>query len=257
MEHNFLNFTEKQKDEPIYRVISINRLFQLFETRHNVLVKPIKWEDPFEKFICESITNLKFEDEKNSTVGFRDDLFGQCWTRTRESDAMWRIYSPNKNGVRISTTPRKLLSSLFYNTGEDYRNISCYIGKVKYFKTSELITHINQNVDNWVYNDVNGGGIANSLLFKRSAFKHENEVRLIYNSKFGRRNNSEVHQYSIKPLELIKDIIFDPRIEYSEFKRHKKNLVYHKFDPEKIIKSVLYNIPDFIIESQIFKNEKF
>jgi hypothetical protein len=96
MENNFLNLTEKQKDEPIFRIITINRLFQLFETRNNVLVRPKKWDDPFETFISESITKLKFEDEKDRTVGFRDDLYGQCWTKTRESDAMWRIYSPEK-----------------------------------------------------------------------------------------------------------------------------------------------------------------
>ena len=45
-------------------------------------------------------------------IGFKENLYGQCWTKTRESDAMWRIYSPNKNGVRIMTTPRKLLTAL-------------------------------------------------------------------------------------------------------------------------------------------------
>tara|TARA_R110000796_G_scaffold88850_1_gene191733 strand:- start:2335 stop:3102 length:768 start_codon:yes stop_codon:yes gene_type:complete len=253
METNFLNMTEKQKDEPIFRITSINRLFQLFETRNNVLVRPKKWEDPFETVISESITKLKFEDEKDTTVGFRDDLYGQCWTRTRESDAMWRIYSPDKNGVRISTTPRKLLYSLS-STLDSVKNYSSYIGKVEYFSTPKLKDYVNKNVDKWVYFDIDGRGLANSLLFKRNAFRHENEVRLIYNSKFKGYKSSDIFSYRINPLELIDDIIFDPRIEYAEFKRHKKNLKEFRFN-KKIVKSILYHIPDFKIKSKIFNND--
>jgi hypothetical protein len=253
MERNFLNLTEKQKDEPIFRIISINRLFQLFETRNNVLVKPNKWEDPFETFISKSITKLKFEHEKGNTVGIKDDLYGQCWTRTRESDAMWRIYSPNKNGVRISTTPRKLLNSLALTIGSAKKHYSSYIGKVNYLSTSELKEYVNKNVDRWVYFDFDGRGLASSLLFKRIAFEHENEVRLIYNSKFKGYKDSEIFSYRINPLELIDDIIFDPRIEYAEFKRHKKNLIQFRFE-KKIVKSMLYHIPDFKIKSEIFKS---
>ncbi len=253
MENNYLNLTEKQKDQPIFRIITINRLFQLFETRSNVLVRPKKWDDPFEKFISESITKLKFEDEKETTVGFRDDLYAQCWTKTRESDAMWRIYSPEKNGVRISTTPRKLLNSLS-STLNDVKHYSSYIGKVEYFSTPKLKEYVNESVDKWVYFDIDGRGLANSLLFKRNAFKHENEVRLIYNSKFKGYNNSDIFKYRINPLELIDDIVFDPRIEYAEFERYKKGLQKFRFD-KRIVKSVLYHIPDFEIKSEIFNKD--
>ncbi|ENA1764020.1 hypothetical protein ABF173_001114 [Flavobacterium psychrophilum] len=114
--------------------------------------------------------------------------------------------------------------------------------------------YVNENIDNWVYFDIDGRGLANSLLFKRNAFKHENEVRLIYNSKFKGCENSDIFSYRINPLELIDNIIFDPRIEYAEFKRHKKNLKEFRFD-KKIVKSILYHIPDFKIKSEIFNND--
>ena len=45
---NYINLTEKELDKPIFRVLSVNRLFQLFEDKVNVLVNPKLWEDPFE-----------------------------------------------------------------------------------------------------------------------------------------------------------------------------------------------------------------
>jgi hypothetical protein len=127
MNRNFLNIDEKQKDKSIFRVISIKKLFELFENKENVLVKPTLWDDPFENFIMNSTGEL--EDGQMFSIGFRDHFFGQCWTKTRESDAMWRIYSPDKKAVRIATTPRKLLRSL-YDTSDEYRDIHCYIGGV-------------------------------------------------------------------------------------------------------------------------------
>lgn len=46
------------------------------------------------------------------TFGFRSDFYGQCWTLKSTSDAMWRIYSPKKDAVRVRTTIRKLAESL-------------------------------------------------------------------------------------------------------------------------------------------------
>lgn len=245
MELNLLNFTEEQKDKPIFRFLSVNRLFQLFETHQNYLISPKLWEDPFEIHIMNSVTELKRKDEEGTTIGFRDNFYGQCWTQTRESDSMWRIYSPNKNGARISTTPRKLLNSLYSISG-DIKDYSCFLGKVNYLTSQKLKEYLDENIDNWVYFDPTGKGLAQSLLFKRVAFKHENEVRLLFNSKFKGERTPNFYQYRFNPLELIEDIVFDPRIEYSEFKRYKKNLIQLNFD-KKIVKSKLYDMPEFKI----------
>ena len=62
---------------------------------------------------------------------------------------MWRIYSPNKDGVKVQTTIRKLFSPIFQNAGIYYKadgtpyNLSAYIGKVKYAKSKALIEMLN------------------------------------------------------------------------------------------------------------------
>mgnify|MGYP003418149112 FL=1 len=239
MENNFLNLTEAEKDQPIYRVVTIERLFQLFDEKLNVLVNPKKWDDPFENFIMNSL--IEFKSGISISIGFRENVYGQCWTKTRESDAMWRIYSPEKNGVRITTTPRKLLKAL--TSCSDNPKNQCYIGKVKYLTTIKLKEILEKDGSKLIFEN-SGIGLAKSLLFKRTPFKHENEIRLIFNSlgKF----ESEIMKFEIEPLDLIDDIVFDPRIEYSKYKEYKKRLRLMNFE-KRIVKSNLYQIPNLKI----------
>src|SRR5690606_21988540 len=142
MDKNYLHFDERELDLPVYRIISVDRLFELFRNRQNVLVNPKKWDDPFENFMMSS--QIRFESGFSITMGMKENLYGQCWTRTRESDALWRIYSPVKNGVRISSTPRKLLVSL-KDASVALNNINCCIGKVKYYSTPKLKSLLQEN----------------------------------------------------------------------------------------------------------------
>lgn len=103
--NNFIYIKQPDYSTKIYRIFSTNRLIELFEKKENALVKPELWDDPFENFI------LKIP-EKGSKSKPNKRGYGQCWTLNFESDAMWRIYSPDKNGVRIQTTIRKLHHSL-------------------------------------------------------------------------------------------------------------------------------------------------
>ena len=114
---NYLNLSRRDRDRHIYRIIPITRLYELFDTRTNVLVNPQKWEDPFENVLLH-------------TIFPRVGLFGQCWTRHTASDAMWRIYSPNSCSVRIRTRLRVLVNSL--GTSLRGTRALAFIGGVKY-----------------------------------------------------------------------------------------------------------------------------
>lgn len=247
MEKNFLNFKAEDIDRPIFRFVTKDRLFEIFKSHHNVLVNPKLWEDPFENYIMSSFIKQKTEDEKDICVGFRDNFYGQCWTQTRESDAMWRIYSPEKNGARITTTPRKLLQSLFVNTGDQINDFSCFLGKVNYYTTTKLREHLDKNAIHWLI-EPSGQGMIQSLLFKRIPFKHENEVRLIINTKFKTSRSEDIYPYYFNPLAVIDDIVFDPRIKYEEFTENKGQLRKLNFK-KRIVKSKLYEMPKFVIKT--------
>jgi hypothetical protein len=89
---NYIDIDLNLKNQYIYRIISIDRLFELFANNENVLVSPKKWEDPFENFISKS--KVLKTDGEIVDFDFRNEIYGQCWSQHKVSDAMWRIYSP-------------------------------------------------------------------------------------------------------------------------------------------------------------------
>lgn len=42
---NYIDLASAHRSKFVYRIISVKRLFELFEKKQNVLVKPKKWED--------------------------------------------------------------------------------------------------------------------------------------------------------------------------------------------------------------------
>jgi hypothetical protein len=106
-----INLNGSEFDIPIYRIMPIDRLLQCFEEKSLVLLPPKKWDDPFENLLLSSQVTVSASVEVGGMERIRDQVFGQCWTLHRETDAMWRIYSPDKGGAKVKTTPRKLLEA--------------------------------------------------------------------------------------------------------------------------------------------------
>jgi len=250
MERNILNFEDHELDESIniYRVMHIESLLEILSQRKLCLRQPAKWDDPFENYILKKCKNLR-------KLHFPADIFGQCWTLHPETDAMWRIYSSDKNSVKVKTTVEKLFSQLFFSAEVGrYPYNSCFIGKVKYVGSDEI-----KNLDEQVVKIVSGNGvshnvpIAQTLLMKRIEFAHEAEVRLIFLDIEERKPESEnwtlpsmmndaVFEFGINTKLLIEEIVLDPRMnEYT-------CAAYENF-----IRSLGYEGPLF--QSQLYKVE--
>jgi len=167
---------------------------------------------------------------------------------------MWRIYSPEKDGVKVKTTIRKLFQPLFLLGGqhrtmaEEIYNLSSFIGRVKYSGTKDLINMLNdeQRMSNKVF-DQSGWGQASTFFFKRVAFKHEKEIRLIYNTS---NNPSNIFKFNINPVDLFDEIVFDPRMEETDYINYKGQLVTLGYS-KKVIQSGLYKVRDFKIKLNI------
>jgi hypothetical protein len=104
-------------------------MFELFERSELVLVRPKLWEDPSENFLLRC--NLELDTGKR--IDLRNEerqFYGQCWSLKRETDAMWRIYSPQKNGVKIKVRSGNLLSCLYPDSGDNFIGLKAWIGKV-------------------------------------------------------------------------------------------------------------------------------
>jgi len=240
---NFINFKDSDLDKTIYRIISIERLIQLYKNNENTLVKPDAWDDPYENLILKS--KVKQLSGEIISYGFHTHFYGQCWTLHQASDAMWRIYSNDKKGVRIRTTVRKLANSL---SGSDVKlpDAKCFIGKVRYLPNKKLIAFSNS-----VYSVYEDGSLAvanlfDSLLVKRTAFSHEKEVRLLYGDLTS-DTSSMLFTYRFDPHETIDQFMLDPRLTYSEYIECKSHIKSETGAKCEIKRSLLYAAPEKVV----------
>ncbi len=205
LDHCYVNIRGSERNRAVYRIVSVKRLYELFERRVNTLVKPIVWDDPFENFIL----RLKGRLPSGQTVEFgqRYDFYGQCWTMVGASDAMWRIYSSDKQSVRIKVRLRTLVESL-----APVAVGIVLLGKVRYLPTEGLVRWSKRVLRDSEMPDVRLLG--RTLLVKRLAFSHEQEIRLLY---FNTRDAHPLrYLYRIDPHAFVEEIVVDPRLSSDE-----------------------------------------
>jgi hypothetical protein len=222
--NNYLNLSQRDRRMRIYRIISVARMYEMFDTRTSVLVNPNKWKDPFE-----SVVHAIFP-----TVG----LFGQCWTRHTASDAMWRIYSPNSCSVRIRVKLNALVTTLSRSLCG-----TCgiaFIGSVKYLPQQKLIRLITDLASNHGVRDPVQQ--ATTLLLKRFAFRHEREVRLLLVN--GQRfRDQDRFAYAMNPHEVVDQIMLDPRLAKEHANRLREEIRHRTGFKGSIKRSLLYTLP--------------
>lgn len=242
-----LNFDENINwDSPIFRVYPIERLTQVFDDKKNTLVKPLMWDDPFENLVFQQTATLN----DGQTVSFdsiREKFYGQCWTlNIEETDALWRIYSPNKDGVRVKTTLRKLFDN-FYDPTNKWAMIAFYIGKIKYETSAEIQAFFEdpENLD--MIFDTSGEGSVQTLLVKRTEFRHEDEVRIIFSADSETYDtSSRIYQYDFDPNTMLDELLFDPRFDETLYASKTAEFIAKGFT-NTIDKSKLYHVPNFTL----------
>ena len=221
MEDNAINIDDL--DETIYRIFPINWFTDLIKTRTNGLVNPAKWDDPFENFFLKNMAALP-DGTIVSLASISEGWYGQCWTRNEDSDAMWRIYSKDKTGVRVATTIRALFSS-FYNTSEKFASLKYLIGSVSYIKRQEIERFLSTTS----FTDLALGGqphnFAKTLLMKRPEFSHENEVRLLFHDSENNNGKDGVATFRFPWEDVISGIALDPRLSDSEFDAERQKII--------------------------------
>ena len=106
-----------------------------------------------------------------------------CWhENSHESDAMWALYAQRNAGIAVKSTVRRVLDAF----ASSPRIMS--IAKVNYDSQSSLSAMTS--------------GVYDSLLIKRHAFHHENEIRIIAGSYDG----YEAPEWTEKNQQYILDL---------------------------------------------------
>jgi hypothetical protein len=160
----------------------------------------------------------------------------------KESDFLWRLYAPKKDGIMVRSTIRKLYDYLQGMPGK------FYIGKVIYLSEKEIK---NKYIGIQKETDIEKL-IVESLLIKRTEYQEESELRIIHYSPDSSIPGEAPIGLSF-PLAfdsfdklLFDEIIIDPRVNrmvYNSTKRVIEALGYRGI----IRRSSLYDKPNFLI----------
>jgi len=226
----------------IYRVFRLGHFLELLKQRTNTLVRPALWEDPWEEWWSTLV-------RERLGAALPADVFGQCWTTSNESDAMWRLYAPLRDGVKVRTTVGALRESI--STAKmRYR---ATVSKVTYWTDAKLknwgsgiIGHLkkqkprrrdlkdirralrNAQLESFFRADsprewnvflasldqnefLNAIDGIDPYRHKRRAFRWEYEVRLL--AWFPERVGSDTLSYPFDPIRHIHEVVFDPRMK--------------------------------------------
>lgn len=158
-------------DKYLYRFISFESFVGLVQDQALTFVLLSSWEDPMEG---EAMFDL-IKGVNNSVQGMLLSIayyktFAQCWTSLPESDAMWRINSHGNRAIRLK---------IKRTSAEKLDGVE--IVKVQY---SDEPFKMEENTYN---------SLLKALTLKRTAFSHENEVRLIKRYRF--QDETDAHEH--------------------------------------------------------------
>jgi hypothetical protein len=232
---------------PIFRFIPFDYLLHLLRTETLWVGQTKLWDDTYENFLAKA--NYNFGKMNVSYMGFLPGFYGQCWTLQKETDALWRIYSHDKTGVRIKSRIDKVLGISLYEVNfKPFSTRLRAIGKVRYLKPKEIREWIKDNS----FDIINANTLTESLFIKRKEFSHEKEIRLIIHKSIDQEDeDSGIERNHIKlqirANELIDEITFDPRLDDEKFDTYKKVIESMGFT-NKVNKSKLYEFEQPIIK---------
>lgn len=219
-------------DRPIRRIFPLERLIQAISSKQMGLVAPQLWEDPQEdpSALCMLDGTLHVAGKGQRPLSaYLAPAWAQCWSLNPGSDTLLRAYSrvrldpesrrniqPDDEGVTVTTTVRRLLSAAEAWHADD-ANSHVVMGQVEYLDEGDIWQRI-ANACNGQHGPrffCTVQGRADSLLWKRKYFAHEQEVRLLQIDRAWRREEPapRVRQVRIDPDTLFTSISFDPRLQ--------------------------------------------
>ncbi len=229
----YLDFGATKAQRFLYRIASLDRFVEALSSGENVLVSPSKWEDPFDGYILNAYGVLP----GGAMVAFRlrNNYFGQCWSLHRETDLMWRAYSPQKDGVKLRVRADKLHDSLDSNQ-RGSGNGQTFLGYVSYKRKPAFDETLRRGCDFGTPSESQ----ARALLVKRYGFRSEREVRLIAYAEH--HSATGLFRYPVKWNDLLDQAVLDPRMSYTEARKAKQRIRAAGY-AGLVIRSGLYKKP--------------
>jgi hypothetical protein len=217
-------------DKPIHRIFPVWRFEEVLRLRQLALVKPSMWIDPREdlcsQFFMEPQLGAGFQKSGRQLSDYLSECWAQCWSYEADSDVLLRAYSrvlldpiaqrnttPSEEGVRVTTTARRLIA-LMDEWSAAFPKFHFYLIGVKYEPEESFGRALAGRLvgpDGPLYFS-RPDGRAESLSTKRERFSHENEVRLLCVGEEKLGLGADVIRFTIDASSVFTEIAFDPRL---------------------------------------------
>ena len=217
-------------DQEVWRYLSLGRLLDALEKKHLSLTLLDRYskDDPYETSVPRAVDQDDCQIIYQGMAEFASEEFGfaehesgsndherylslkarrrallrsahaSCWRSGSESEAMWRLYCRDGNGVAIRSTFQKLQDSI--------KDASTVVSAISYidYKTDRFARHRDPY---------------DPALHKRKAFEHEQEIRVLRfdPEDFTRAGTDESYSapeyvyIAWNPEAVIEKIVVNPR----------------------------------------------
>jgi hypothetical protein len=217
------------ESEFLYRYIGFEAFVGMVQKKALTFVLPSVWDDPQEESpFFQMVEKKESMLQRALHIAAHNKVYAQSWSELSESDAMWRIYAYNNKAVRIKAAKDRI--SLLEGV------------------SAVPVTYSNEEFN---YEELNEETFLSSMAYKRTAFSHEKEVRLIKRYRYRDQEDAELH---IKALMVVSEHpqfveIIDsmyPGMPVEEKVREISKILNIGIE-EKKTKDISYaHIPDFI-----------
>jgi hypothetical protein len=246
----------------IWRYFSFDKFIDLIDTDHLYFSTPDNFDDTWECYPPDGFLNAENWKEKlkdnpsaqdvgldllseNSAAWFEASYYYEkhryafsCWSKAeRDHAALWNLYTDNKNGVAISTTPKALIESV---SKENINIRNLMIGCVEYLdfndgKFPELSEPFYWFAEGGKQYE---GNTCFPFLYKKLSFAYENEVRVIFHKGYEEMFTLPKEGIKFDLSKMIKEIIVAPNSK-EPFLKIIKDLVKDKLPNTPINNSTL------------------
>lgn len=232
----YLDFQAHEQSRSLYRITKVDRFVQGLESGENVMVRPEKWEDPLDGALLHAYGRLP--DGGSVAFRLRQNYFGQCWSRIRETDLMWRAYSPDRDGVKLRVKAVSLHDSLERHLGNIQGPVTghAFLGKVAYQKKEEFWKTLRRGCQFGAPSESQ----ARALLVKRYGFRSEREARLIAYAEY--ESEPSLIRYPVDWNGLVLEAVLDPRMPKAAARKAKERIQRAGYRG-RVVQSGLYRDP--------------
>lgn len=207
----------------IYKIIPLKYLLAWLKSNKIRFDQIAKWDDVYELFLFKQkyYSNVNGQKLSVDMDAVCHAIYGQSWSLRKESDVLWRIYSPDHLSVKIHTTTGKLIAEM-QKCGLSNSHFLAYLGGVKYYSLKGLQ---NQMTQYHKYGVTKEETMAYSLFDKRNVISYEKEFRIVVVQTTQTQSvNNKVNlpvfpfiQLDINPVNIIDEIVFDYRLDDNQF----------------------------------------